>query len=141
MRETAHRYDIIFIDAFLEEAMPAHMNTRQFFVNLQQLLNNDGCLTTNCNLPTVTAYNRLQQVLSLTFETNILLAHTNVVENAQVIISGNHLSLASIGSPELAFRAAQRLEVEARLEFSLSGLISLAYRGVFNNTTTQPLQH
>ena len=112
--------------------MPAHMNTRQFFLNLEHILNDDGCLATNCNLPTATACNRLQQMLSSTFEKNILLAHTNVVENAQVIISGNQSSLASIGSAELAFRAAQRLEVEARLEFSLSGLISLAYRGVFS---------
>lgn len=134
--ETVHRYDMIFIDAFLEEAMPDHMNTRQFFVNLRQILNEDGCLVTNSNLPTTVAFNQLVQALSSTFKSNIQLAHTNTIENACVIISGSQSSLTSIASQTEAIQQAERLEMNARLEFSLSSLISNAYRGCCNDVKT-----
>ncbi len=131
--ETTHRYDMIFIDAFLEEAMPAHMNTRQFFINLRHILNDDGCLITNSNLPTIVAFNRLVQVLSSTFKSNILLSHTNTIENARIIISGSQSSLASLASQSEAIQQAKRLETNARLEFGFAHLISYAYRGSIND--------
>ena len=124
---------MIFIDAFLEEAMPAHMNTQQFFLHLHHILNDDGCPTTNSNLPTTVAFNRLVQALCSTFESNILLAHTNTIENARIIISGRQSSLTSIASEEQAIREAERLESNAHFEFSLSRLISLAYQGLLDD--------
>jgi spermidine synthase len=132
--ETAHRYDMIFIDAFLEEVMPTHMNTRHFFVQLRRILHDDGCLATNSNVPTTDAFNRLVQALSSTFESNIILAHSNTMENARIIISGSDLSLGSISSQAQAIREAERLELDARFQFSFSRLISLAYRGPFIDT-------
>ncbi len=120
---------MIFTDAFVEEAMPCHMNTRPFFLHLRRILNDNGCLVTNSNLPTTVTFNCLIQVLSSTFESNILLAHTNTIENARIIISGSHSSLTSIASQSKTIQEAKRLEFNARLEFSLSRLISLAYRG------------
>ena len=120
---------MIFLDAFLEEAMPDHMNTKQFFIKLHHILNDDGCLATNANLPTVDAYNRLVQALSSTFKSNVLLIHTNTTENARVIISGSPSALTTIASQTEAIRQAERLEKHAHLEFSLGHLISHAYRG------------
>jgi spermidine synthase len=137
VRETAHRYDIIFIDAFSEEVMPAHMNTCQFFVSLCHILNDDGCLATNCNLPTATSYNQLLRGLVSTFACNILLADTNVMENARVIISGNQSSMESIGSKELAVEAAEKLQMDVHLEFSLSCLIARAYRCLINDNNAE----
>ncbi|CAF4730935.1 unnamed protein product, partial [Rotaria sp. Silwood1] len=128
--ETAHRYDIIFIDAFVEEAMPTHMNTAQFFLNLSGILNSDGCLATNANLPTTNAFDRLTQTCCSTFESNVLFAHTNIIENARVIISGTLSCLKPITSQVHAIHAAEELESDAMLEFSLSRLIALAYRGL-----------
>ena len=116
--------------------MPAHINTRQFLVNLNHILMDDGCLTINANLPTTVAFNRLVQALSSTFESNILLAQTNTLENARIIISGKQWSLASIASKEEAVQEAKRLELDARFEFSLARLISLAYRGVIIDGTS-----
>ncbi|CAF1504008.1 unnamed protein product, partial [Adineta ricciae] len=45
--ETAHRYDLIFIDAFVEDNIPTHISSQQFFLNLRQILNDNGCLITN----------------------------------------------------------------------------------------------
>ncbi|CAF4257600.1 unnamed protein product [Rotaria socialis] len=128
--ETAHRYDIIFIDAFVEDAMPSHMNTSQFFSNLHGILNNGGCLVTNANLPTNDVYARLIQTCSSTFESNVLFAHTNIIENARVIISGTRTCLTSISSPAQAIQKAQWLESDVLLEFSLSRLVTFAYRGL-----------
>ena len=117
--------------------MHGHMNTRQFFVNLYQILNDDGCLATNCNFPTASAFSRLLKALSATFERNILFAHSNVVENAKVMISGNPSSLASIDMQQQAVQAARRVEMDTHLEFRLLRLISLAYRGGFNDTNSE----
>lgn len=139
--KTTHRYDMIFIDAFLGEAMPDHINTRQFFTNLRHILNDDGCLITNANVPTTTAFNRLAQTLSSTFQSNILLSHSNTIENARIIISGSPSSLSSIASQTEAIRQAEQLELNACLEFSLAHLISHAYRGFINNNMQNDSNH
>lgn len=120
--------------------MPAHMNTRQFFVKLRHILNDGGCLATNCNLPTAAPFNRLRRALRSTFESNTLLAHSNIVENAKVIISGNRLSMGPIASQELAVRGAERLETDIHLEFSLSRLIGRAYECVFDESNDEQMQ-
>ncbi|CAF2392574.1 unnamed protein product [Rotaria sp. Silwood2] len=135
--ETVHRYDIIFIDAFIEEAMPTHMNTAQFFFNLHRILNNDGCLATNANLPTTHAFDRLVQTCCSTFESNVSFAHTNIIENARVIISGTLSCLKPITSQAQAMEESQKLELNALLEFSLSRLIALAYRGLLIDNDTE----
>ncbi|CAF1656561.1 unnamed protein product [Rotaria magnacalcarata] len=135
--ETAHRYDIIFIDAFVEDAMPSHMNTSQFFSNLHGILNADGCLVTNANLPTNDVYDRLIKTCSSTFESNVLFAHTNIIENARVIISGTRTCLTSISSSTKATQEAQWLESGALLEFSLSRLVTFAYRGLLTDNDTR----
>ncbi len=136
MNETAHQYDIIFIDAFVEEAMPAHMNTSQFFVNLRGILTDDGCVATNGNLPTPASCDILKQALLSTFEVNILFSHNNMTENAHVIISGSRLSLISMDSLAQVVQKAQRLESDVCLEFSLARLLSVAYRGLLTGNTT-----
>ncbi|CAF3771336.1 unnamed protein product [Rotaria magnacalcarata] len=135
--ETAHRYDIIFIDAFVEDAMPSHMNTSQFFSNLHGILKADGCLVTNANLPTNDVYDRLIKTCSSTFESNVLFAHTNIIENARVIISGTRTCLTSISSSTKATQEAQWLESGALLEFSLSRLVTFAYRGLLTDNDTR----
>ncbi|CAF3701599.1 unnamed protein product [Rotaria sordida] len=135
--ETVHRYDIVFIDAFDEEAMPAHMNTAQFFLNISGILNSDGCLATNANLSTTDAFDRLAQTCCSTFESNVLFAHTNIIENAHVIISGTLPCLKPITSQAQAIHEAQELESDAMLEFSLSRLIALAYRGLLIDKDTR----
>ncbi|CAF1049740.1 unnamed protein product [Adineta steineri] len=135
VNETAYRYDMIFIDAFLEDTIPSQINNRQFFLKLHEILHDDGCLITNVNIPTTIAFNRIVQTLSSIFESNILLAHTNTIENARVIISGNEPSLRLISSKTETIRQAERFEIDACLEFSLSRLISVAYQGLINNTT------
>ena len=139
--ETAHRYDMIFTDAFLEEAMPDHMNTHQFFANLRCILTDDGCLATNSNLPTTITFNRLVQALSITFEANILLGHSNTMENARIIISGSHSSLSSIASQAQAIQEAERLQSDAHFEFNLVHLLLLAYRGLINNSKSNNFNH
>lgn len=139
--KTIHRYDMIFIDAFVEETMPDHINTREFFTNLRRILNDDGCLITNSNLPTIVAFNRLIQTLSATFQSNILLSHSNTIENARVIISGYPSSLSSIASQVEAIRQAEQLETNAHLEFSLAHLISRAYRGFINDNIQNDFNH
>ncbi|CAF1004032.1 unnamed protein product [Rotaria sordida] len=135
--ETVHRYDIVFIDAFDEEAMPAHMNTAQFFLNISGILNSDGCLATNANLSNTDAFDRLAQTCCSTFESNVLFAHTNIIENAHVIISGTLPCLKPITSQAQAIHEAQELESDAMLEFSLSRLIALAYRGLLIDKDTR----
>lgn len=115
--------------------MPDHLTTHQFFLNLHHILNDDGCLLTNSNFPSTTAFNRLLDGLCTTFESNILLAHTNTIENARIIISGSQSCLTSISSQDEAIRQAEQLEKNARFEFSLSRLISHAYRGLITNNT------
>lgn len=137
--KTIHQYDMIFIDAFLEEAMPDHINSQQFFINLRQILNDDGCLITNSNLPTTVAFNRLVQTLSSTFKSNILLSHSNTIETARVIISGHPSPLSSMASQIEATRQAEQLEMNARLEFSLTHLISHAYRGFIDGNRQNDL--
>lgn len=129
MNETAHRYDVIFIDAFLEEAIPSHMTTDQFFVHLRRTLKDDGCLVINANVSNSNAFNQLTQALIASFELNILLAQSNTTEDARIIISGNQSSLKSIVSKTQAIHKAEQFQLDARLEFNLANLISLAYRG------------
>jgi spermidine synthase len=136
VNETAHQYDMIFIDAFDEETMPVHINTNEFFVNLRDILTDDGCVATNGNLPTNDSCDRLKRALVSTFEANIFFAHSNSTENASIIISGSQLSLISINSPEQTVEKAQRLESDACLEFSLARLLSVAHRGLLTDNTT-----
>ncbi|UJR19788.1 hypothetical protein I4U23_022922 [Adineta vaga] len=132
VKKTAHRYDMIFIDAFLEDTIPAQINSQQFVLNLHRILNNNGCLITNVNVPSTIDFDRIVQRLTSVFESNILLAHTNTIENARVIISGNQSSLTSISSRTETIQQAERFEIETHLEFSFSHLISLAYHGLIN---------
>ncbi|CAF1012539.1 unnamed protein product [Adineta steineri] len=137
VNETTHRYDIIFMDAFTDKTMPVHINTRQFFINLRSILTDGGCLATNSNVPTDEEFSRLVETLSSTFEANVSLHHSNIQENARTIISGSRSSLTPIISQEQAIQEAKRLEVNARLEFGLSRLISLAYRGLLIESTSE----
>lgn len=115
--------------------MPTHLNTEEFFNSIRNVLTDHGCLLTNANLSTA-AYQRLTQVLSATFDTNILFAHNNIVENARVIISGSKQSIGPIASRERAIAEAQQLESNAHLEFSMSRLLSLAYCGPLSANTS-----
>lgn len=108
--------------------MPTHVNTEDFFTRIRKVLNSHGCLLTNANLSS-TAYQRLTQVLSSTFDANILFAHNNIVENARIIISGSQQSVVPIATKERAIAEAQQLESNAQLEFSIARLLSLAYGG------------
>ncbi|CAF0953041.1 unnamed protein product [Adineta steineri] len=137
VNETTQRYDIVFLDAFTEKVIPVHINTRQFFTNLHGILTNGGCLATNSNVSTNEEFTRLVETLSSTFEANLLLAHSNILENSRVIISGSRSSLAPIISQDQAVQEAKRLEVNAHLEFGLSRLISLAYRGLLNESASE----
>ena len=133
VNESVYQYDMVYIDAFLEDAIPSQMESRQFFVNLQQILTNNGCVITNVNVPSSAVFNRIIQRLCSIFESNILLAHTNTIENARVIISGKDACLRSISSKADTIHQAERFEIEARLEFSLSHIISRAYRGLIEH--------
>ncbi|CAF3388720.1 unnamed protein product [Rotaria sp. Silwood2] len=137
VNQTAQKYDVIFLDAFLKEAMPAHINSCQFFTSVHHVLSNGGCLVTNGNLSTKYDFNRLVQGLSSTFEANILLAHNILVEDARVIISGSQSSLLPISSKERAIQEAQWFQSDVHLEFNLSKLLSLAYRGQVSNNESQ----
>ena len=114
--------------------MPTHLNTEEFFTGIRNILTDHGCLLTNANL-SITAYQRLTQVLSSTFDANILLAHNNIVENACVIVSGSKQSIVPIASKERAIAEAQQLESNAHLEFSISRLLSVAYCGPLSADT------
>lgn len=120
---------MIFIDAFFEEEVPSHMNTHQFYVHLRRILNDDGCLATNANVSNNATFDQLIQALTASFEVNILLAHNNTIENARIIISGNHSCLVPIISQSKAIHEAEQFQSNARLEFSLARLLSLAYKG------------
>ncbi|UJR06701.1 hypothetical protein I4U23_010987 [Adineta vaga] len=98
VNETTHRYDMIFIDAFVEDAIPFHINSKQFFLNIHRVLNNNGCLVTSLNVPSTLVFNEITQLLTSAFDSNISLAHTNTIENARAIISGNESSLRSVSS-------------------------------------------
>jgi spermidine synthase len=135
--ETKHRYDVIFLDAFTEKAMPVHITTLQFFINLRGILTNDGCLATNSNVSTTEAFDQLVQTLTSTFEANILLTHIISIESARVIISSNRASLTPIISQEQAIQEAKRLETNVGFEFGLSRLLLLAYRGLLVKNTPE----
>ncbi|CAF3827381.1 unnamed protein product [Rotaria sp. Silwood1] len=136
VKDTVQRYDMIFTDAFNGDVMPAHMNTEEYFINVRNILNDGGCLATNANFSITSDFDRLTQALTSTFDANILLAHNLITENARVIISGNRATLTSIDSKEHAIQAAQRLDLNVHFEFSLSKLLSLAYRGSLNDSTS-----
>lgn len=102
-------------------------NIEQLFVNIHNILSDNGCLLTN-------AYRDLTEVLSSTFQSNILLAYNNnnnnnMMENTNVIISGSIKSTKRIASKEQAINEAQRLDSNAHLEFSLAKILSLGYQG------------
>jgi spermidine synthase len=123
------------MDVYSEEKMPAHLNTKQFFASIHHILSEHGCLSTNANLPTTESFHRLTKALSATFEMNILLAHKNINEDARIIISGSQQNLLSIASREQAIQKAQRFESNVHLEFSMTRLLSLAYRGPLTENT------
>lgn len=135
MAETAYRYDMIFIDAFSEHTIPSHISSRQFFGDLRRILTDHGHIMTNANVPSNAVYNRIVRTLSSVFEANILFTHTNTIENARVIISGRESCLRSISSKAETIQRAERFEMDAHLEFSLSHLLSFAYRGLIQRLT------
>ena len=124
------------MDTYSEETMPAHLNTKQFFASIHHILSEHGCLLTNANLPTTESFHRLTQALSTIFEMNILLAHNNVIEDARVVISGSQKNLLSVASREQTIKKAQRFESNVHLEFGMSRLLSLAYRGPLIENTS-----
>ena len=111
--ETADRYDIVFLDAFSENTIPSHISDQQFFGNLQRILTEDGHVITNANVPSDAVFNGILETLSSIFEANLLLIHTNTIENARVIISGRESCLRSISSKTETIQRAARLEVVA----------------------------
>ncbi|CAF1333548.1 unnamed protein product [Adineta ricciae] len=113
--------------------IPTHISSQQFFLNLRQILNDNGCLITNVNVPETIVFNRIVQKLTSVFESNILLAHTNTIENARVIISGSQSSIGLLSSRTEAIQQAEMFQLKTHLEFNLSNLISRAYRGLICN--------
>ena len=122
------------MDAFLEEKMPAHMNTSEFFRELGNILNENGCVATNANIHTRNDFNRLIHALLKSFEANIFLAHNNTIENAQIIISGFQSTLMPIASRTQTIEKAKQLQMDSNLEFDFENLISLAYRGPIDSS-------
>lgn len=117
--------------------MSSHLHTKQFFVSMHNILNDHGSVSTNANLFTTDAFCQLSQVLSSTFEMNIVLAHDNITEHVRIVISGSRQTLLSIASCDQAVQEAQRLQSDAHFEFNMSRLISLAYQGpLIENTSS-----
>ena len=50
VNRTTNRYRIIFLDAFQDVTYPFHMATREFFIRLAEILDEDGVLAVNVNL-------------------------------------------------------------------------------------------
>lgn len=123
------------MNVFSEETIPIHLCTEEFFASIRTILSDQGCVSTNANLSTIDAFRQLKQTLFSTFEMNILFAHNSIVENARLIISGRRQTLRLIASFEQAIREAQRFQLNAHLEFSLSRIISLAYQGPVTENT------
>ena len=58
---------MIFIDAFVEDTILAHISSQQFFLNLHQILNDNDCLITNVNIPSTIVFDRIVQRLTSVF--------------------------------------------------------------------------